>query len=145
MSGSVPQNNQAVQFEQQQAAQAAQKEADRQARLSQGQTMIDQIFNGQPVMGTKTSNFDWSTFTPSSGRVAASGVPAGYTAVQIPRGTNATASGVPGAPGATTRSAATSGITALNSNNTPIYGAGGGGAAGSSATPMGSQSRSRMS
>ena len=77
MSGSAPTNNSAVQFEQEQAAEADQKEADRQARLTQGQTLIDQIFNGSPVMGTKTSPYDWSSFSPSN-------APAGYTAVQIP-------------------------------------------------------------
>jgi hypothetical protein len=94
MSGSAPTNNQAVQFEQEQAAEADQKEADRQARLTQGQTLIDQIFNGSPVMGTKTSNYDWSTFSPGSPAFGkAASVPAGYTAVQIPAATT------PGTPG----------------------------------------------
>ena len=88
MSGSQPSNNQAVQFEEQQAAQAQQDEAARQARLTQGQQAIDQIFNGSPVMGTKTSNYDWSTFQPASGMAPASGLPAGYTAVQIPGATS---------------------------------------------------------
>jgi hypothetical protein len=86
MSGSQPTNNAAVQFEEEQAAEADQKEQARQARLTQGQTAIDQIFNGAPVMGTKTSNFDWSTFSPDSG------VPSGYTAVRIPGKTTAASS-----------------------------------------------------
>lgn len=39
-------NNAQLQFEMQQAAEAKQKEADRQARLEQGKTAIDQIFAG---------------------------------------------------------------------------------------------------
>ena len=105
MSGSAPSNNQAVDFEEQQAAEADQKEAQRQARLTQGQTLIDQIFNGSPVMGTKSQAFDWSTFSPVNPAAAtwaaannqpaptASGVPEGYTAVQTTK---------PGAAGATT-------------------------------------------
>lgn len=110
MSGSAPSNSQAVDFEKQQAAQADAKEAQRQQRLTQGQTLIDQIFNGAPVMGTKTSNYDWSGFTPGSGRMQASGMPAGYTAVQVPGATTT----APAGSGA-------SGITGLNTNNTPIY------------------------
>jgi hypothetical protein len=91
MSGSTPTNTSAVDFEKQQAAQADAKEAARQASLQQGQTLIDQIFNGAPVMGTKTSNYDWSTFTPGAGLMPASGMPAGYTAVRIPGTTTATA------------------------------------------------------
>ena len=60
MSGSAPTNNTAVQFEQQQAAEADAKEAQRQARLTQGQQAIDQIFNGSPV--TTPQAYDWSTF-----------------------------------------------------------------------------------
>jgi hypothetical protein len=97
MSGSAPTNNQAVQFEEQQAAQAQQQEAQRQARLQQGQTLIDQIFSGAPVMGTKTGQYDWSTFKPTAfgaspfaGVTAPdpsqTGVPAGYTVAPLPSG-----------------------------------------------------------
>ena len=98
MSGSTPTNNQAVQFEEQQAAQAQQDEAARQARLQQGQTLIDQIFNGTPVTTPQTSNYDWSTFQPppavmlqwdAMNNVAPqtpTGVPAGYTAVRTAGG-----------------------------------------------------------
>ena len=101
MSGSQPTNNSAVQFEQEQAAEADQKEAERQARLTQGQQAIDQIFNGSPVMQNTTSNFDWSTFKPTTNAamalwesqnptaptagmstVTGANAPAGYTAVQ---------------------------------------------------------------
>jgi hypothetical protein len=41
-----PSNNQMVQFEMQQAAEARQKEAERQARLEQGKSSIDAIFAG---------------------------------------------------------------------------------------------------
>jgi hypothetical protein len=92
MSGSQPTNNAAVDFEKEQAAEADQKEAERQQRLTQGQTLIDQIFNGSPVMGTKTNTFDWSTFDPMAdlraaastpGGTVGSNLPAGYTAVQV--------------------------------------------------------------
>jgi hypothetical protein len=43
MSGSAPTNNSAVDFEKQQAAQAQQQEAARQARLTAGTNMINQI------------------------------------------------------------------------------------------------------
>lgn len=93
MSGSQPSNTAAVDFEKQQAAEADAKEAARQQRLTQGQTLIDQIFNGAPVMGTKTSNFDWSTFNPGiPGVTAASALPAGYKTVQIPGATTTAAS-----------------------------------------------------
>ena len=97
MAGSAPSNNQAVDFEKQQAAEADAKEAARQARLTQGQTLIDQIFNGSPVMGTKSQGFDWSSFSPANPAAAAwaaqnnmaaptaSGVPEGYTAIQVPK------------------------------------------------------------
>jgi hypothetical protein len=100
MSGSAPTNSQAVDFERQQAAEADAKEAARQQRLTQGQTLIDQIFNGQPVMGTRQAKYDWSTFKPggaydqTTGQLTpASGVPAGYTAVQVPIGGAAGGSG----------------------------------------------------
>jgi hypothetical protein len=102
MAGSAPTNSAAVDFEKQQAAEADAKEAKRQADLQQGQTLIDQIFNGAPVMGTKTQNFDWSTFKPqvnqqmatwisqnptdpsaaSASPISGANLPPGYTAVQ---------------------------------------------------------------
>jgi hypothetical protein len=114
MSGSAPTNNQAVTFEEQQASEADQKEAQRQQRLQQGQTLIDQIFNGQPVMGTKSQNFDWSQFNPSSqtamlsmsvdpttglpsysSGAAGTNLPAGYKAVMAaPRATPAAAKSI---------------------------------------------------
>ena len=92
MSGSQPTNTAAVDFEKQQAAEADAKEAARQQRLTQGQTLIDQIFNGAPVMGTKSTPFDWSSFKPGNSTnplinaQLTTGVPEGYTAVQIPGG-----------------------------------------------------------
>jgi hypothetical protein len=103
MAGSAPSNSQAVDFEKQQAAEADLKETQRQQRLTQGQQLIDQIFNGSPVMGPKS--YDWSSFkapqpmTPIMSQWLAQNpgspapapdtgnVPAGYTAVQVaPRG-----------------------------------------------------------
>ena len=94
MSGSAPTNNAAVQFEQQQAAEADAKEAARQQRLTQGQGAIDAIFNPQPVM-TGGQQYDWSKLQgpnplavqweaqqPGGGTtLPASGAPAGYTPV----------------------------------------------------------------
>ena len=64
MAGSAPTNSEAVDFEKQQAAEADAKEAQRQARLTQGQQLIDQIFNGQPVMAS--TPFDWSKLNPTT-------------------------------------------------------------------------------
>ena len=131
MAGSAPTNNSAVDFEKEQAAEADQKEAERQARLTQGQTLIDQIFNGSPVMGTKTNNFDWSTFNPAAdlmraastpGGTVGSNLPAGYTAVQVA----APSTGKTAAPSynvAPTYSTSVRGQTTLNQ---PASGAGGG-------------------
>ena len=111
MAGSAPTNNSAVQFEEEQAAQAQQQEAQRQQRLTQGQQAIDQIFNGSPVMGPKS--YDWSSFkapqpmdptmalwlSQNPGAAAPApdtgDVPAGYTAVQV--APQAPAAGTPGA------------------------------------------------
>ena len=87
MAGSAPTNNSAVDFEKEQAAEADAIEKQRQANLQAGQAAIDAIFEPQPVMQTTQSPFDWSTFTqPAAGSRATqpTGVPAGYTAVQIP-------------------------------------------------------------
>ena len=99
MSGSQPTNNSAVQFEEEQAAQANQQEAQRQQRLTQGQAAIDQIFNGSPV--TAPAAYDWSTYKAPQAMPAVmsqwlaqnpgtaapdfsqtGSAPAGYTAVQ---------------------------------------------------------------
>jgi len=88
MAGSAPSNSQAVDFEKQQAAEADAKEAARQQRLTQGQTLIDQIFNGAPVMASTSTPYDWSTFSP----LKKGSAPAGYTAVQIPGGSGASGS-----------------------------------------------------
>jgi hypothetical protein len=91
MSGGKATNDQAVQFQQQQAAEAQQKEALRQQHLNQGMDAINKIFNGSPVYTTTKSPFDWSSFNatpttvdPVTGLYGPSGVPAGYTAVQLP-------------------------------------------------------------
>jgi hypothetical protein len=59
-------NSAVVQQQQQEAADAKQKEADRQARLNQGLASIKSAFEGSPVMGTKATPFDWSTFTANN-------------------------------------------------------------------------------
>jgi hypothetical protein len=122
MSGSAPSNSQAVDFERQQAAEADAKEAQRQQRLQQGQTLIDQIFSGSPVMGTKSSNYDWSGFKPGAGIMPASGMPAGYTAVRVPGATTTkttpAATYTPSDVGPTDARGHVLGLT----GNTPTYG-----------------------
>jgi type II secretory pathway pseudopilin PulG len=121
MSGSQPTNNQAVQFEQQQAAEADQKEALRQQRLQQGTDVINKLFDPQPVMANQTNTFDWSGFNPVASRVPATGattytgadLPAGYSVISEPGKTTPSVSG---------RAAPSGGIIGMNSNNTPIYG-----------------------
>jgi hypothetical protein len=153
MTGSAPQNNQAVQFEQEQAAEADQKEAERQARLTQGQQLIDQIFNGTPVMQTTTSNYDWSQFNPTVNSamalwesqnptaatanvsaISGANAPSGYTAVQVPAKIAAATSGlrtepaVGGQVGAGGNQYANSGGGGGGSGRDPAQvGAGGGG------------------
>jgi len=90
--------NQAVEEQQKQAAEARQKEAERKARVQQGMDAIRGQFEGSPVMGTKSTAFDWNSFKPSAGNAMATqdasgnwvrgaslstGVPAGFTAVQV--------------------------------------------------------------
>lgn len=144
MSGSAPTNNSAVDFEEQQAAQAQQQEAERQARLQAGTQMINKIFDFSAATPASSSQYDWSSFkaptlgndptTGSATMLPASGVPAGYTAVQVP---------TKGAGAATSGGGATGGSYVANPNygqfgqqNPSIYvpntsggGAGAGGAA----------------
>ena len=121
MSGSQPTNNAAVDFEKEQAAEADQKETERQQRLTQGQTLIDQIFNGSPVMGTKSNTFDWSTFNPMAGLRAGTpnaNLPAGYTAVQVAAPAAASGGGAtPSDVGQTDARGHAEGLT----GNTPSY------------------------
>jgi len=78
-------NSAVVQQQNQQAAEAKQKEADRQARLQQGLASIKNAFEGTDVTKPTTSNYDWSTLAAPVGPMAqATGVPEGYTAVKIP-------------------------------------------------------------
>ncbi|HEY1431135.1 MAG TPA: hypothetical protein VGF39_05845 [Stellaceae bacterium] len=94
MSGSAPSNTDAVDFEKQQAAQADAKEALRQQRLEQGKTLIDQIFNGQPVMANQTNAYDWSKFNPTATRATGANafgttisdpsLPSGYKVISVP-------------------------------------------------------------
>jgi hypothetical protein len=98
MSGSQPTNNQAVQFEQQQAAEADAKDALRQQNLTQGQAAINALFDPQPVMETTTQNYDWSKFNPTAARgytpyVAgqpAAGFGTTYSDASLPTGYTAT-------------------------------------------------------
>ena len=89
MSGSAPQNNQAVSFEEQQAAQAQQQEAQRQAALTQGTAAINAIYDYSPATPASSAAYDWSTFQAPTGYDASgnptggSGVPSGYKAVDV--------------------------------------------------------------
>lgn len=129
MSGSAPTNSQAVQFEQQQAWEAQNKEAERQQRLKEGQAAIDAIFGGQPVMGTRTANYDWSTFQPP-GTQGAGNAPSGYTAVQVPR----PGGGAAADPYAASYGTATGGFTGGRGANEGYITPGPGGGAGGGQT-----------
>lgn len=106
-------NDAVVQEQQRQAAEARQKEADRQARISQGLGSIKQAFEGAPIMGTRSQAFDWngltaptgteaqraaaasgavSPFGASTANLAGSALPQGYSWVQTAAPTQ------PGAP-----------------------------------------------
>ena len=95
-----PDNSAVVNEQKAEAAQEAQKEADRQKRITQGLASIKQAFEGSPV--TATQNYDWSNFrapqtmpaemstwlaanpdTPAPDFSQTGSVPAGYTAVQV--------------------------------------------------------------
>ena len=142
MAGSAPSNSSAVDFEKQQAAEADAKEAKRQADLTAGQAAIDKIFTPQPVMQTTESPFNWSSFTQPTAKVGPGaqpgGVPAGYTAVQIPGKASTSAASnqqytpsdvAPGGGGASSQYAS-HGLT----GNTPTYGASGSTAAAAPST-----------
>ncbi len=112
-------NSQVVQQQQQEAADAKQKEADRQARLNQGLASIKAAFEGSPVMGTKATPFDWSTFTannpnsqyrvdPTTGQASYNdpsnpsqyGLPTGYKVIKTTKpssGASSTGSAIGGA------------------------------------------------
>ncbi len=96
----TPDNSAVVDEQKAEAAQEAQKEADRQKRITQGLASIKQAFEGSPVMATQ--NYDWSNFrapqtmpaamsaylaanpsTPAPDFSKTGSVPAGYTAVQV--------------------------------------------------------------
>ena len=99
---SKPDNSAVVNEQKAEAAAAAQKEADRQARLTTGLASIKSAFEGSPVMAS--SPYDWSSFKAPQTMPAAmsaylagtpgavapdfsktGSVPAGYTAVQVPK------------------------------------------------------------
>jgi hypothetical protein len=63
----APQNNQMVEFEREQAAEARRKEDERKGRLETGRTQIDRIFGGDPIMETKKKKFDLTNLTPQTG------------------------------------------------------------------------------
>lgn len=83
MAGAKSQNSQAIDFQKQQAAEAKVKEAQRQARLTQGQEVIDRVYGGAPVMRDVSKRFDWAGFKPPAAGETAANIPAGYTATQV--------------------------------------------------------------
>lgn len=81
MGGKNHADNSAVVNEQAaEAAQEKQKEADRQARISQGLASIKGAFEGTPTMKTTSSPFNWSGFNGTN-------APTGYTSVWTGGGT----------------------------------------------------------
>ncbi len=82
-------SDQVVAEQKAEAAQAAQQEAQRQARIQQGLTSIKAAFEGTPITTSQSTPFDWSKFTG-----AAATAPAGYTPVYAPvKSTGGAASG----------------------------------------------------
>lgn len=78
MGGSSHAENQTVVEEQKkQAADAAKKEADRQARLKTGLTKIGYAFEGKPILKATSHNFDWKGFNDKTK------LPPGFTRVQV--------------------------------------------------------------
>lgn len=85
---SSPDNQQIVDEQKAQAADAAAKEADRQKRLSTGLDQIKAAFEGTAVTAPTSHTYDWSTYTPTST------LPEGYTRVQV----DAKGNPIPGTP-----------------------------------------------
>jgi hypothetical protein len=106
MSGSKSTNNASVDFQKQQAADAAAKETARQARLQSGTDAINAIFQGTPVTTTQNQAFDWGSATPGS-----SALPTGYSWSQDPASKNASLGFLSGRAGGSPASAASWGIT----------------------------------
>jgi hypothetical protein len=127
--------DQANRLAQQQADEARAKEVLRQQHLDTGYSKIQNIFEGSPVMGTKSQKYDWSSFQPSTGTGAvtrdssgnfvkgggATGVPAGYTAIQVDD-PNYKAPTATGAVGGGTPATVTAKKTGLSSNLGTGYG-----------------------
>jgi hypothetical protein len=76
-------SKQMVQMQQDEAAQARQKEADRQGRINSGLARIKAAFEGSPVTGSRSKTY--TAAAPAAGTAsgsAVSGLPSGYTYVQ---------------------------------------------------------------
>lgn len=87
MGGKSSDNSEMVNMQKEQAAEARQKEADRQARIDKGLAAITAAFEGSPVMATRAKNY--TAAAPAAGTTsgtAVSGLPAGYTYKQISTG-----------------------------------------------------------
>ena len=124
----TPDNSAVVNEQNQEAAQEAQKEADRQARIQQGLASIKGAFEGSPVMGTKSTPFDWSSLKPGQ----TDNLPAGYTETYIPPDTSSTTttpairmasspSGVPANNAAASVSASAPGTWGLKDASGKVY------------------------
>jgi hypothetical protein len=83
--GSDKSSREMINLQKQEAAAAAQKEAERQARIASGLQRIKQTFHGAPVMKAGTGTYKFAA--PGAGtKVGAgvSGLPPGYTYVRAP-------------------------------------------------------------
>ena len=89
-----------IKMQKQEAAEARAKEVARQARIQQGLSAIRDAFQGKAIMRDVNKAYDWSQFQAPTGAVASnqraagsavSGLPAGYTYVQVPGETSAVA------------------------------------------------------
>jgi hypothetical protein len=126
-----------VAMQKQEAAEARQKETERQARIQQGLTKIRQAFHGAPIMRDVTKHA--TAAAPGAGTVsgaAVSGLPAGYSYVQVPIPATTANRGAIRSDYVGGRDATQPGSSSVGSN---IYGSGGrgGGGGGYQSMPSG--------
>ena len=64
--GGKASNSSQVWMQQQEAAEARAKEEARKARLEEGMSAINKLFEGAPIMGTRKAKLDLSKFNPDA-------------------------------------------------------------------------------
>ena len=111
-----------IQMQKDEAKRVAAAEADRQARVTQGLSLIRNMFQGAPVMKSVAQKFDWGNFAaPANARgvgTGVSGLPAGYTYVQVPGATGPAAARAPVRSGSSLSGGGTASRSGLGGGNT---------------------------